>query len=247
MKKKGLISFVMAMLICGCSCTKVNETTYNNAISNYNASDAISFTRIEKVENNEDSSDYTKTTVNADIVFDTNRTGEVKEMKYTIDYATREHVTSTITYYYSDIEQTLYRHKKVTGSTDTKTKQSMNFQDYFNVHDCTTRECLVAIPTNIAPVLDIEDVNGFLIEEVDGEAIATYTALCPLYENCQGNETIDYKLIIGGNGDVAGLSYVITGETTTTTVSYSFNNFGSHNVKIAFPNELENYIEGIID
>ena len=66
MKKKGLISFVIAMLICGCSCSKVNETTYNNAVSDFNSTDAISFTRIEKTVDNNDTSIYTKVTINVE-------------------------------------------------------------------------------------------------------------------------------------------------------------------------------------
>ena len=70
MKKKGLISLLVAILMCGCSCGRVDESTYEHAISSFNSSDAISFTRIEKVVDKADSNSYTKTTINGSFVFE---------------------------------------------------------------------------------------------------------------------------------------------------------------------------------
>ena len=247
MKLKGILSLALVAVICGCSCGRVNETTYKNAVINFNTTDAISFERIEKTTDKNDSSSYTKTVVEGMFIFDTNRNGEVVESKYVIkDYVVADN-RSTLEYYYSSISNTLYRKKIIAGLSEDRVKESMEYEDYFNIHNCSTSSCRAAISTNIAPIINIEDVNGFVIEKEEDEAVATYTAACPTYENCQGNEKIDYKLIIGGDGNIVGLYYTIPGPTTTTTISYHFKNFGSDKVIISFPTELESYIDGNID
>ena len=247
MKLKGILSLALALIVCGCSCGRVNETTYKNAITNFNTTDAIDFERIEKIIANDDPSSYTKTVVEGTFVFDTNRSGEVMESRYLIkDYVAADN-RSTLEYYYSSISNTLYRKKIIAGLSEDRIKESMEYDEYFNIHNCSTTACRIAMPTNIAPIIDIEDVNGFVIEKVEDEAIATYTAACPSYENCQGNEKIDYELIICGDGNIVGLSYTIPGQTTTTTISYHFKNYGSDKVVISFPTELESYIDGNID
>ena len=246
--KKGFIAFVIAMLITGCSCSKVDENTYNKAINDFNSSDAIAFTRIEKVTNKVDVSDYTKTTIEAKYIFSSNRRGEVEKMEYVINKSEKEFVSETIEYYYSNSDQTMYRRKLVRPNSETKLKQNLYFDNYFSVNNCSTTECLLAIPQNLAPIYEIENVNGFLIREERGEAIATFTAACPTsYETCNGKNTLDYTVIIGGDGQISGLSYQIEGETTITTVSYSFDGFGINNVQIVFQQALYSYEEGIID
>jgi len=143
--KKGFIAFVIAMLITGCSCSKVDENTYNKAVNDFNSSDAIAFTRIEKVTNKVDVSDYTKTTIEAKYTFSSNRNGEVKKMEYSINKSIKEFVSESIVYYYSDSDQTLYRRKMVTTNMVNRTKQMIYFDNYFKVNRCDSRECLIAI------------------------------------------------------------------------------------------------------
>lgn len=247
MKLKGILSLALVAIICGCSCGRVNETTYNNAVSNFNSSDAISFVRISDEVDNNDSSSYKRNKINASFIFDTNRSGEVMEFYYKVEDSVMRDVNSTVEYYYSSIANTLYRKKVVTGVSEENIKEPLNYNSYFNVHNCSTVACRVAILTNIAPIFEIEDINEFIIEKVDDEAVVTYSAACPVFENCQGHEKLDYTLIIGGDGNAKNLSYEIVGETTTTKVSYAFEKFGIKNVDIIFPTELENYKDGKIN
>ena len=101
MKLKGILSLALALIVCGCSCGRVNETTYKNAITNFNTTDAIDFERIEKITVNDDPSSYTKTVVEGTFVFDTNRSGEIMESRYLIKDYVADDNRSTLEYYYS--------------------------------------------------------------------------------------------------------------------------------------------------
>lgn len=247
MKKKGILSFIMVAILCGCSCSNVNETTYNNAVSNFNSSDAVSFTRIEKVEENDNPSSYSTTKISATFVFDNNRNGSVMDMKYTIDNSTGTTPITTYEYYYSGEASTLYRKKKIHNDSESKIKESMAYEEYFNNNNCDDTACRVAMPENIAPIFSIEDVQNFQIVQEGEEAVATYTAACPYFESCKKGTQLNYKLIIGGSGDIVGLYYTISGEKTTSTISYSFTKYGKDKIEIVFPNELKQYINGKID
>ncbi len=246
-KTKGLISLAIVAILCGCSCGRVNETTYNNAINNFNSTDAISFTRIENVTSKADPSSYSRTIIDAKFIFDGNKNGDIVEAEYKIsDYVLSTKVSSN-DYYYVDVTNTLYSKKQIPGVLEERIKESTSYEDYFNIHNCSTTSCRVGIQTNLAPIFSIDDVHGFVIEKIDGEAVATFSAACPAFENCKGNEMLDYKLIIGGDGNVLSLYYTIDGKNDTTTISYKFNNYGSNDVTISFPNDLDSYIDGNID
>lgn len=247
MKLKGLLSLGLIAIICGCSCGKVNETTYINAVSNFNSSDAMSFTRIEDVFENDSSTAKTRTRVDAAFIFDVNRSGEVMEVHYKIETYDSHVLSGVLDYYYSAITHTMYREKVVSGVSGEKIKENMEYEDHFNVHGCETTACRVAILSNLAPILEIEDVNGFVIEKEDDEAVATFSAACPVYEVCKGNDKLDYTLRIGGDGNIKNLSYTISDLDTTTRISYSFTGFGANNVEIEFPSSLNGYVDGNIE
>ena len=247
MKKKGILSLALIAILCGCSCSNVNENTYNNAVSNFNSSDAISFTRIEKVEENNNPSSYSTTQVTGTFVFDTNRNGSVLDAKYVIEKSKGTTPISTHEYYYNSDAATLYLKKNIHSDSVTTTREPMAYDEYFNNSNCDDTACRIAMPTNIAPIYTIEDVQNFVITQEGEEAIATYNAACPYYENCKKGAVINYRVIIGGSGDIVGLYYTIQGDTTTTTISYSFTKYGSNEISIIFPNELEHYKPGKIE
>ena len=115
MKKIKLmgLTLVVGALLTGCSCSKVDENTYVNAVSAYNSSDAISFTRIEKVEEKNNQSSYSTTTINGTFIFDTNRSGNVLDVKYTIDYSKGTTPITSYEYYYNSDAAMLFRKKKI--------------------------------------------------------------------------------------------------------------------------------------
>ena len=50
-KTKGFsVLIVLACLISGCSCSKVSEDTFADAVNVYKNTDAISYTRIEEIK-----------------------------------------------------------------------------------------------------------------------------------------------------------------------------------------------------
>lgn len=249
MKKIKLVGLTMMVgaLLTGCSCSKVDENTYINAISSYKSTDAIAFSRIEVIEK-EGENTHTRKKIDARYAFDTNR--EVASMEYSrSDTVTSSGGASTtsgiVKYYYNDATSTIYQYSRLgTQQEDRRKVTNKSYNAKFNVNSCQDLDCSRMIVGNFAPIFELDEVSGFSIEDVDGKGEVTFTAVCPSYESCaSSSQFIDYSLTIGEDGNIQSMSYVIVNGDTTHTISYTFYAYGTNNVKITFPSDLESYIE----
>jgi hypothetical protein len=251
MKKIKLmgLTLVAGALLTGCSCSKVDENTYVNAVSAYNSSDAISFSRIEIItKEGEDS--YTRKKIDAKYVFSSNK--EVSKMQYSrIDtvnsnggasstseiaetYYNSE--TNTIYNYFREGTQQVYRYKESNKAYNAK----------YNVNACNDLDCYRMIVGNFAPIFALDEVMNFVIKDNDGKGEATFKAVCPSFENCaSSSQLIEYNLTIGENGNIESLSYEIVNGDSTHTINYTFYSYGSNNVEVDIPKDLSSYKEKI--
>ena len=103
---------------------------------------------------------------------------------------------------------------------------------------------MLLIVGNLAPIFNLNEVSEFRIDENDGGAIAQFKTTCPSYEHCLNNsQMIDYVVEIDTNGNIASISYDIVNTDVTYSIKYTFFGYGSNNVNIDFPTNLESYVE----
>ena len=246
--KKILALLVLPLLIGGCSCSKVNEKTYENAYSNIKSTDAIYFTRIEEIKENGETT-YLRKRVDAKYYFTT--TGQVDKMEYSLTYTDTtvnglSDVRQVSKFYFDRSSHTYYTYKKVGSTQEYKYKENaFNYDDMINVTKCgDDKDCILMMVVNLVPAKGLNEVEDFTINDDDGEGIVSYKAVCPSFEACSdSSQVLDYKLTINKNGEFSTLSYVITNNDVETTVKYTFLGIGSNNVSIEFPSDIETYIE----
>lgn len=250
--KKGKILWSFALvstLVCGCSCSKVNEQTYENAVNTLKNTDAISFSRIEEIHV-EGQSTYTKKRVDANYILDANK--EVINMERLLniyDVSTSEGSTTTketYKYYYSRERQSLYTYSKI-GEIQIERYKEKNttYNKKFNINTCDNLDCMQMIVGNFVPAYKLNELENFNIEDNDGKGIATFTATCPSFESCASNsQVINYTVNIDLNGNIESLSYSIENGNTTHSIKYVFYGYGANNVSVVFPADLESsYLE----
>lgn len=240
-KKFGILSLV-ALIVSACSCSKVDEKTYENAVSIYQETDAIYFSRLENIEVAGNDTQIKKR-VDAKYLFNSNK--EVVLM----DYSRTEHQTtnlgtnigsSTMKYYYSGELKTLYT--SLDGVSRYK-YTGVKYNDVFNVNVSQYDELLMIVGS-FAPVFKLNEVAEFSITEADDKAEVSFYAVCPSYEKCNSSsEIIEYNYVIASDGTIESIAYDIVNMDTTYSIRYTFYSYGSNNVKIQLPADLETYIE----
>lgn len=248
--KKGKLLSILALASCfiaGCGCSKIDETTYTNAVNTFKNTDAISFSRIEVISKAEETI-YTKKSITAEYVFNANK--EVMNMSYSIKYydgSSNGGISEKQTkeYYYSEERATLYTYSKVGQSQIERYKESdVTYNSKFNINTCMTLECQNMIVGNFVPMFNLNEVSEFGISGDDKGGSATFKAMCPSYENCASNsQTISYTVTINDAGNIDTISYDIINGDTTHSIKYLINGLGSNNVSVDFPIDLESYIE----
>lgn len=247
MKKSRIVSILslFVVLISGCSCNKVSEETYANAVNIYETTDAIEFTRIETITT-EGVDTYTRVKIEAKYTFDINK--KVMEMEYTrneadISSAGNNISDKTTQYYYDGIANVLYTHlPNISGGEKIK-ETNITYEEKFNVNVSQGYELLM-IKGYFAPIFKLNEAADFVIEDQDGGAVVRLMAVCPNFENCKdSSEVLIYKYTIGKDGTIQSLSYEIENDNVVRKVNYKFHNYGSNNVKIVTPNDLEGYKE----
>ena len=74
MKKTKFLSLigVLAFIVGGCSCSRINEETYEKAVSIYKSSDALSFSRLEIISKKGETT-YSRKKTDAKFIFDSKR------------------------------------------------------------------------------------------------------------------------------------------------------------------------------
>lgn len=246
--KNKLLGFIslMALFVCGCSCSKINENTYSNAVNIFKNTDAISFSRIEIVQK-EGESVYTRKRSDASYIFDID--GHVSKMSFEATYSQggsggASGSSQTLKYYYSDERRTFYTYSKQGESQLERYKESnVSYDDKININVCQDNACQLMIVGNFAPIYALNEVSDFNIEDENGIGKATFKAICPSFESCESaSQVIDYTLTINNNGNIDSLNYEIVNGDTKYTITYSFNKYGS-DVKVTFPSDLESYNE----
>ena len=240
-KKIGVLS-LLGMLIVGCSCSKVDESTYQAAVNVYEETDGIYFSRVETISvDGEDT--YTRKKISAKYLFNSNNmvtNMEYIRSVYTVSSSGANISDSTTKYYYSAERRTLYTHL---SSVNRYKKTDVTYDEVFNINVSQGDEMLM-IKGNFAPMFQLNEIEDFNIEDDNGKAIVTFAAICPSYEKCASNsDVLTYNYIIGTDGNIESLSYEIVNCDTTHTISYTFYSYGSNNVNIEFPADLESYIE----
>lgn len=249
MKKFKMLALVMAIgaLVCGCGCSKVDENTYTNAVNTYKNTDAISFTRLEMISKQGETT-YTRKKTDAKYTMNASKTVVDMEYSHTVSTASNSggSTTNEVTkYYYVNETSTLYTYTKTGTKNEQQYKESnIGYNDRFNINSCTDAECLRMIVGSFAPVFDLNEITNFAIVGEDGNAKVSFSAVCPSYENCESNsQLLDYNLTISSDGNIESMEYEIVNGDTTYTVKYTFYAYGSNNVKINFPSNLSSYIE----
>lgn len=249
MKKGKILGFlaIVASLTCGCSCSKIDDTTYENAVNVYKNTDAISFSRIEIIQNEGETS-YTRKKTDARYLFNANK--QVTGMEHSLTYSDASPnggsaITKTIKNYYSGERATLYTYSKIGESQLERSKESnVSYDSKFNVNVCDSLDCLNMIVGNFAPIFNLNEVSEFVINDVNGKGEVSFKAVCPSFESCSNSsQIINYNLTIGTDGNIETLSYDIVNGVTTYSIKYTFYGYGSNNVTIEFPSDLESYIE----
>lgn len=245
--KKFTLLLASFMLAIGCSCSKVNEETYTNAVNTFKSTDALSFSRIEMITNiNEDN--YTRKRVDAIYTFNSNK--EVVNMEYSLVYSEgsnggASNTSQTKKYYYNNERRTLYTYSKIGESQlDTYKETNVTYNAKFNINACENADCLKMITGNFAPMFNLNEVSEFSIEDKDGTGVVRFKAVCPSYESCaSSSQVLDYNLTINKDGNIETLAYDINHGNTTYSIRYTFHGYGSNNVSVEFPADLESYIE----
>ena len=249
MKKWRLLSGIIALtsFIGGCSCSKVDDSTYISAVETYKNTDAIGFTRVEIIKV-EGQTTYVRKKVEANYIFDSNK--DVERMSYSLlvtenNSGGGSDVSLSSTYHYSKDSETLYNHYKIGKSQEERYKYTnTTYSDNFNANKCNDSNCNLMILTNLAPIYSFDEISEFRIEEKDGGAIAHYKGICPGYENCASNsQMLDYTMRINKDGNIESLSYEIVNGSTTNTITYGFSGYGSNEVVVILPAQLDSYIE----
>ena len=240
-KKLGILS-MLSMIIVGCSCSKVDEKTYESAVNVYETTDGIYFTRLETIiVDGKDT--QTRKKIEAKYLFDINK--NVMSMDYSRSIYERSSVgsdisSSTTKYYYDGFARTLYTQL---NSVNRYKQSGITYDEAFNINVSQYDELLM-IKGYFAPVFKLNEVSEFEIKEDDGIANVSFYAVCPSYEKCNSNsEILKYKYVIGRDGTIESISYDIVNGDTTYSIRYTLHAYGSNNVKIKFPEDLESYIE----
>lgn len=231
------------LTVSGCSCSKINQETYEKAIKNYNTTDAMEFSRIEIISTAGESI-YQRKKIEAKFIFDSNR--NVSKMEYSLlvsegnSGGASTEINQSVKYFYNN--DTMYTYSKLGSSQLEKYKETgLSYEDKFNVNTCQDNDCMLLIEQNIVPVFALNSVTFFEISE---EGKATFKASCPTFENCaSSNELIEYTVVIDKDANIKTIAYEIVNGEITYSIKYSFNKFGSNNVNIQFSGELDSYIE----
>ena len=207
MKKTKFLSLicVLAFIVGGCSCKKIDEETYENAVSIYKSSDALSFSRLEIISKKGETT-YSRKKIDAKYIFDSKR--NVTLMQYSRVEGEGSNtggnsIKDTIKYYYSLDEGYFYVHSIIGESNlDRYKEEAVSYNSKFNVNVCddTDKDCLLLISNNLAPVFNLNEVSDF---NVNDDSTITFKAVCPNYEHCSSNsEIIDYTITLNDDGNI---------------------------------------------
>ena len=247
MNKSGFFAaFAMgALLVSGCSCSRIDENTYSSAVSTYKTTDAISFTRVEDVHQAGQVM-YTRKKSDGQFVFDSN--GKVETMQYFTSYSDvgtngANTVRQINRYYYNGSNNTYYTYFRDGENQLLRYKEVVNsYEDRININTCDDSDCYLRISKNFAPVYNLNEISNFTIKNENGKGRATFKGICPGFENCASNDQmLDYEVVVGTNGNLELLTYTIVNGDVTYNITYNFAGFGSNNVNITLPAELDNY------
>lgn len=251
MKKINILGIILAIsaFVGGCSCSKVSEKTYSNAVNVYKSSDAISFSRLETISKNGENT-YTRKLTDAKYIFDASKNVAKMEYSHTVSIASTNgssHTEEITKHYYDGEKNTVYTYYKSGSQTEESYKESnKSYSDKFNINTCVNYECLRMIVGSFAPVYELNEVDNFIIDGNKDSATINFSAICPSYEHCTSNsQLIDYTMTISSDGNIDTLEYEIINGEYTYLVKYTFYAYGSNNVKVLLPSYLENYKEKI--
>jgi len=124
-------------------------------------------------------------------------------------------------------------------------RRNLSMQEYFDRH---YRANCYYYSTFILMCMKPTDrlVRGCI--HIDGELDFIYKSIqkgtCPNYEHCESSsQMIDYVVELDPNGNIASISYDIVNKDINYSIKYTFFGYGSNNVKVDFPANLESYIE----
>ena len=251
MKKIKFLSMIAlaSSLVAGCSCSKVDESTYESAVSAFKSTDAISFVRVETIIT-EGASTYDRKRVEASYIFDSNK--KVDLMSYSLHETTEINSAGSgggrsdiRNYYYDNSESTLYKYEKIGDSDAVGTRYTnTDYDSRFNSIKCDSNDCLFMVVGNLAPVYTLDEITEFNIQEDEDSAVVTYKGICPGYENCENNsQMIDYTIRINSDGNIESLSYNVVNGKTTHSIKYAFSAYTTNKVSITLPSEIKNYEE----
>lgn len=217
----SLIScFLFLSLVLGCSCSKVNEETYDKAYQKLVDSKGYKFRRTESITG-ENNKSYTYVS-EVEFLFDDNK--NVLYMSYEKDgseYAPTSHVL----YKYFKDSQTLYKN---INSTTTK-ETGIKYSDRFSIEMCgdSDYDCKLLTNNFIFPRININNVTDFKIEKEGNEAVATFKSNIVNFEKTSNLEQlIDYTFYIDANLNITRIEYSF--------ISKEENNTNSHVVLYEF-------------
>ena len=250
MRKMKLFAIVAAFcsLVCGCSCSKVSETTYENAVESMKNTDGIAFSRIEKAMGDGEEF-YTHKRIDAVYIFDNNK--YVNAMQYSRSDSTASTVGNSMTndqkveYYYSAEKSTMYHYLKIGNQKEERVKEAgITYNDVFNIDVCEDLDCSRMINGNIVPIFKLNEVVDFEIKDNKGLGEVSFKAVCPSFESCaSSSQMIEYKIVLGKDGNIQTMSYEIENQNKKYYISYTFKGIGADNLSVEYPKDLENYIE----
>ena len=249
MRKLKILSILalLSSVVAGCSCSKIDDSTYESAVSSFKSTDAISFARVETILT-EGAATYDRKRIEASYIFDANK--KVEKMTYSLHETTEINSAgsgggkSDITnYYYDDTRTTVYKYEKNGDSAAVERKYTnTEYDEYFNAASCDSNDCLLMVVGNFAPIYVLDEITEFTIVDDDGSALVTYKGICPSYENCESNsQMIDYTLRINKDGNIETLSYDVVNGKTTHSIKYAFSAYSTNKVSITLPTYLESY------
>lgn len=237
------------MLIClisGCGCNKISEENYQGAVSTFKNTDGLSFSRLEIIRKKGETT-YERKKTDAKYVFDSGK--NVKFMQYAKTEGEGNNsggvsIKKTTKYYYNIDDSYFYVHSIVGESELNRYKEvASSYNEKFNVNVCDDidKDCLLLVSTNLAPVFNLNEVSDFSIND---DGVATFNAICPSFEHCSGNsQVLEYVVTLDDDGNIGFIEYEIENGDLIYSIKYSFDGYGSNNVSVNFPSDLESYIK----
>lgn len=245
MKKIKLLSLLLAfpLILSGCGCNRISQETYTRAVDNFNNTDALEFSRIEVITKDGEKF-YERKKIDSKIVFGPNKS--VIKMYYSLlvtEGSTGGSSTETNKYLqYHYVNNYLYTYLKEGGNQLDEYKEKIGaYDNAFNINTCEDNDCMLLIDKNIAPVFKIDSLENF---EISKDGVAKFKSSCPSFENCDSNnELIDYVVTVDKDANIKTISYDIKKNDITYSIKYSFSAYGSNNVDIVFPGNLDTYVE----